>query len=68
MQPIFSLFGYDVITCKSKQIIGCALFTRFFGNFRVFLDVPKYIDMFYYIKRDGQLFTLKTKKIVAYHL
>jgi len=24
---------FDVITCKSKQIFGCALCRRFFGNF-----------------------------------
>jgi len=33
---VYHISWYEVITCKSKQVFGCALFRRFFGNFTVF--------------------------------
>jgi len=67
------LFGclfswYDVITCKSKQIIGCALSDAFFSKivlFFMFLNIQ--IDLII-LKTDYEQFTLTTKNIIAYHI
>jgi len=53
---------YDVITCKSKQIFGCALFRRFFSVTFWFLDVPKYSDVFDYIKGKRPAVYFKNQK------
>jgi len=61
------LFGclfswYDVITCKSKQIIGCALSDVFFSKISyvlMFLNIQ--IDLII-LKTDDEQFTLTTKK------
>jgi len=60
--------GYDVITCRSKQIFGCTLFRCFFDNFMFFLDIPNYSDMFDYIKGKWPAVYFNNQKIVAYHL
>jgi len=59
---------YDVITSKSKQIIGCALSDVFSKNFLIFLIfLNMQIDMII-LETDVEQFTLTTKKIIAYHL
>ena len=45
-----SLFSwYDVITSKSKQIIGCAL-SDVFSKIFLFFDLPQYSNRFDYIR------------------
>ena len=40
---------YDVITSKSKQIIGCAL-SHVFSQMFLFFDLPQYSNRFDYIR------------------
>jgi len=42
--------GYDVITCKSKQITECALSVAFFYKIVLFFYVPQYSNIFDCIK------------------
>ena len=58
---------YDVITCKSKQNFG-AHFLDALSVILWFLDMPKYSDMFDYIKGRWPAIYFKNQKIVAYHL
>jgi len=49
---------------KSKVAHFQTLFSKIF----LFFDVRQYSSRFDYIKTDDEQFTLRTKKIIAYHL
>jgi len=53
---------YDVVTCKSKQIIGCALSDTLFSKIVLFLMFLNIQIDFIILKTDDEQFILTTRK------